>query len=65
MDEEASLATHKLEQFLAYCLEVQGSLKGHYDRLVEAGWKPAEAWALTQRVEERILGPVFSEVSDS
>jgi hypothetical protein len=58
------LADKKLELFLAHCLEVQGRLKGHYESLLEVGWKPAEAWAWTQRIEERILGPVVENFTE-
>lgn len=64
MAEAGPLATHNLDQWLAHCLEVQSRLKGHYDELLEAGWKPAEAWAMTQRLEERILGPVFGAFTE-
>ncbi len=51
--------SHALDQFMALNYEVQARLKGHHDALVKAGWHPAEAWALCQQVEARILGPAM------
>lgn len=51
--------THHLDQLLALNLDVQARLKGHERSLIAAGWSKAEAWALCQRVEERILGPAM------
>lgn len=52
-------AQHALEQFLALNLEVQAQLRTHREALIAAGWSAAEAWALCQRVEERVLGPAM------
>lgn len=54
---------HAIDQFLALSLEVQAALARHRDALRDAGWTDEEAWALCQRVEERILGPAM-EVTD-
>lgn len=51
------LRDHLLDQFLALTLDVQARLKGHRDALIATGWTEAEAWALCQRIEERILSP--------
>lgn len=37
---------------------VQVRLRVHHLRLVEAGWSESEAWALSQRVEQRIMDPL-------
>jgi hypothetical protein len=50
---------HAIEQYLALSLEVQATLASHQKALIAEGWHPAEAWALCQRVEERILGPAI------
>lgn len=50
---------HALEQFMALHLEVQTMLARHKTALVQSGWTEPEAWALCQRVEERILGPAM------
>jgi hypothetical protein len=50
-----------LEQYMAISLEVQGMLRSHKASLMEAGWSEPEAWALCQRVEERILGPMIDQ----
>lgn len=51
------LTRHRLDQYLAYSLETQASLRAYRDNLIEAGYTPAEAWALMQLVEERLLAP--------
>lgn len=51
--------THHLDQFMALLLDVQTRLKVHKEDLIAAGWSEPEAWALCQRVEERILGPAM------
>jgi hypothetical protein len=56
--------SHALEQYMALVLEVQAQLLGHQMSLERAGWTPAEAWALCQRTEERILGPAMEEASE-
>jgi len=58
------LHTHHLDQFMALCLDVHVRLLGHKEALVREGWSEPEAWAWCQRVEERVLGPLFSPPGD-
>jgi hypothetical protein len=50
---------HLLEQFIAFNLEVQAKLEQFRRDLERAGMSRTEAWETSQRLEERILGPVF------
>lgn len=58
MTNEPSI-TAKLDQFIALALDVQVRMFRHRQLLVEAGWTEPEAWALTLRLEERLLGPLL------
>ena len=57
--------TARLDQFLAFALDVQVRMLGHRTALVAAGWTDSEAWVLSLRVEERLLGPVFGGLPDN
>jgi hypothetical protein len=57
MSDPAEVA--RLDQIIAYALDVQVRIYEHRRSLIEAGWTEPEAWILSLRVEERILGPVF------
>jgi hypothetical protein len=46
---------HLVEQYLAFSDEVHRQLRPYHERLLEAGWSEAEAWALTHEVEHRLL----------
>lgn len=56
------LSTHLLDQYLAFSLELHIRLLGYRNSLVEVGWNEAEAWAMTQKVEERLLGPLLDSL---
>ena len=49
----------ELDQWIAFALDVQVRVFEHRERLIEAGWTEPEAWVLSLRLEERILGPVY------
>lgn len=53
------MITHALDQYLAFSLDVQARLQSHREDLISSGWSEVEAWALCQRVEERLLGPAM------
>lgn len=53
---------HRLDQYLAFSLEVQCRLYGYKETLKAEGWSEAEAWALTQKVEERLLGKILDQI---
>lgn len=50
---------HFLDQYMAHVLDVQARLASHKEALVDSGLSVPEAWALCQRVEERLLGPAM------
>ena len=52
-------ATARLDQFFAFALDVQVRILEYRAALEKAGWNESEAWILSLRVEERLLGPVF------
>lgn len=54
---------HLLDQYMALTLDVQARLVTHRASLLRAGWSEAEAWALCQSVEQRILGPAMDMTS--
>ena len=51
--------THALDQYMALALEVQSMLLAHKEHLIRVGWSEPEAWALCQRIEERVMGPAM------
>ena len=54
---------HHLDQYLAFCLDVQVRLKNHKEYLIAIGWSEPEAWAWCQRIEGRLLGEWMDELS--
>lgn len=50
---------HAIEQFGALLREVARALAAYREELVASGMDPAEAFALVQRLEERLLSEGF------
>lgn len=56
---------HALDQLGAALREV-GAILGRYRAaLVDEGVPAEEAWALVQRLEERLMGPVIDNVTET
>lgn len=55
---------HALDQFGGLMREVAKLLANYRKELEAGGMAPAEAWALTQRLEERLMEPAFQEARE-
>ena len=55
---------HRLEQFGARIREIARHLAAYRLELEQGGMAKAEAWALTQRLEERWMGGEFDDIEE-
>lgn len=62
MDEQRRLS---LLDLAAIAHEVAKLIRKYRATLEAAGIDPAEAWALGQRLEERLLGPLFDDAEEA
>lgn len=53
---------HSLDQLSGVLREVADRLATYRQRLLDGGVPEDEAWALVQRMEERIMGPILDSL---
>jgi len=56
---------HILEQLTGLTGDVAKAVETYRRQLVEEGMPEPEAWALAQKLEERLLGPAFDETAET
>ena len=55
---------HMLDQITGLTGEVAQQVAAYKKKLIAEGMTEVEAWALAQRLEERLMGPVFDDAED-
>lgn len=55
---------HALEQLTGLTGDVAKSVAIYKRQLIEEGMSEAEAWALAQKLEVRLLGPAFDDTEE-